>query len=368
MRINSNSGWGFLSLATAFGSLRWGMIWTTGHESWGPWLVGAAIVSLLVALLCFFWPYKNKSASITTRGADSPISNNQTGGIAIQGGHGHTINVSERPLSARWGFILFLVVAVLAIIGLFLISHSDGVIGVNSGINAPHSTFNAPSLTAAETKAVVLEALRDFKGKSSPIFHVTMGAEIGQLGPPPAPNQVTFFNAVATQPDAFIVTPILALAYFTITNVSDKPQTIQGYLIDQGKIGAVDSNPMCSISMVGRALFAIAKDYHKVQSYSTDNMLDVVLFNRGDKPLAPNEVISGWTAWDCSQFQICGAIGTFKIIVASGEVFTQKLESPPVNPNLLRSLFTRLPGEIDLGSRNIEVRRQYDLMRGGCTP
>jgi hypothetical protein len=52
----ANTCWGFLSFAVAFALARLSMIWTTGHEHWGPILLWAAGVCVALSVLCFMWP------------------------------------------------------------------------------------------------------------------------------------------------------------------------------------------------------------------------------------------------------------------------------------------------------------------------
>src|SRR5947209_3880917 len=52
----ANTCWGFLSLAVTFVLARLSMIWTAGHEEWGPRFIYAAIICGILSGLCFFWP------------------------------------------------------------------------------------------------------------------------------------------------------------------------------------------------------------------------------------------------------------------------------------------------------------------------
>jgi len=53
----ANTCWGFLSLAVAFALARLSMIWTVGHDEWGPRLIYAAIICGVLSGICFFWPF-----------------------------------------------------------------------------------------------------------------------------------------------------------------------------------------------------------------------------------------------------------------------------------------------------------------------
>jgi hypothetical protein len=90
LRMRANSAWGFLALAFVFWSLRFSMIWTTGHEEYGPYLLWAGIALAILSLICFVWPWlsgkgKSFTSDALTSGANSPVSTNQSGGISIQG-------------------------------------------------------------------------------------------------------------------------------------------------------------------------------------------------------------------------------------------------------------------------------------------
>lgn len=88
--MRANSAWGFLGLAFVFWSLRFSMIWTTGHEEFGPYLIWAGIACVVASISCFVWPWLpgrrgSMSSAARTAEAHSSISANQSGGLSFQG-------------------------------------------------------------------------------------------------------------------------------------------------------------------------------------------------------------------------------------------------------------------------------------------
>jgi hypothetical protein len=88
--MRANSAWGFLGLSFVFWSLRFSMIWTTGHEEYGSYLVWAGVVCFVASISCFVWPWFTRNRSSTsseavTATAHSSISANQSGGLSFQG-------------------------------------------------------------------------------------------------------------------------------------------------------------------------------------------------------------------------------------------------------------------------------------------
>lgn len=69
----ANSGWGFISLAVTFGLARLSMIWTTGHEYWGPILLWIAAVCTMLSVLCFLWPILRRRAWFAFRAKKIPM-------------------------------------------------------------------------------------------------------------------------------------------------------------------------------------------------------------------------------------------------------------------------------------------------------
>ena len=88
--MRASSVWGFLGLAFVFWSLRFSMIWTSGHEEYGPYLVGIGAACCIAAALCWAWP-KQRNTRGPTRARDprtnvhSSMSENQSGGFTFQG-------------------------------------------------------------------------------------------------------------------------------------------------------------------------------------------------------------------------------------------------------------------------------------------
>lgn len=69
----ANTCWGFLSLSVAFALARLAMIWTTGHEEWGPILIWAAAVCGLLSIICFLWPILSRHEGFAIREKKIPM-------------------------------------------------------------------------------------------------------------------------------------------------------------------------------------------------------------------------------------------------------------------------------------------------------
>lgn len=59
----ANSCWGFLGLAVTFFLARLSMMWTTGHEEWGPRLEYMAVICSVLTVGFFLWPQLKKMFS-----------------------------------------------------------------------------------------------------------------------------------------------------------------------------------------------------------------------------------------------------------------------------------------------------------------
>lgn len=70
----ANTCWGFVTLTVAFGLAGLTMIWTPGHEIWGPRLLYAATACGVPSLICFLWPLFKRRATIFQERPDMPIS------------------------------------------------------------------------------------------------------------------------------------------------------------------------------------------------------------------------------------------------------------------------------------------------------
>ena len=53
----ANTCWGLLAFAVTFAMARLSMVWTVGHEEWGPRLLYASIFCFVLSLTCFAWPW-----------------------------------------------------------------------------------------------------------------------------------------------------------------------------------------------------------------------------------------------------------------------------------------------------------------------
>ena len=107
----------------------------------------------------------------------------------------------------------------------------------------------------------------------------------------------TPFRAVGNGPNGPIATPIQLLLYTTIANVHPSNIHIVGYSIDVSNSGAGPWTTLCPVSMMGRTLLW-ATDPSNAFTIKTDNFLDFILL---DRKMAVDEVVSGWSAWECPE-------------------------------------------------------------------
>jgi hypothetical protein len=61
----ANTCWGFLTLTVGFALARLSMIWTVGHEEWGPRLLWAAGICFVLSMSCFLWPLLKRREAIS---------------------------------------------------------------------------------------------------------------------------------------------------------------------------------------------------------------------------------------------------------------------------------------------------------------
>ena len=70
----ANTCWGFTTIAIALGLARLAMIWTVGHEEWGPRLLYAAVFMGILSMICFLWPLFKRRGLISSIQPDMTIS------------------------------------------------------------------------------------------------------------------------------------------------------------------------------------------------------------------------------------------------------------------------------------------------------
>lgn len=185
---------------------------------------------------------------------------------------------------------------------------------------------------------------------SNPAFHVVRGNHIQQEIPPGWDGRQGF-NLLGVS-DIYVLWPLGELLTLSVTNTSDKPQTITGISVYE-RPGRFAWVKLCYISVRGRDLVFFT-DPNTATKFSTDNALEMSLLG---KTLAPSQEVRGWIAIQCPKFGKCAGLNDMRITLSSssGAKYSENLLASEVADNtLLRSSYLTM-GKIDFSEAKVRV-------------
>lgn len=192
--------------------------------------------------------------------------------------------------------------------------------------------------------AVGVTAFVYIANQDSDIFNASINPKIYN-----PPEQITAFSAISFFPDQAVISPINALLYTQITNKTSIERTISGISVESGVRRSWWPWPiwsrLCPVDLRHVDLVFMS-DPKKATRITRETNLDSKL---DEHPLAPNNTVAGWLAFECPQNSYCQPnLLRISILDSTGATHRQVLDTPTILPTLQNSTFNVIGPPIDL--------------------
>jgi hypothetical protein len=175
------------------------------------------------------------------------------------------------------------------------------------------------------------------------------------------------FDTVGAIQNGYFFTPINVLMFITVTNTSERPQTILGIGLQQsnhlfGPFWGPWKN-LCNVQLFNTRLFEldVSQGVSALQSaieIGTDNAIENALLG---KQLTPDQSVNGLIAFQCpSSMGQCGRDKfRMKLLSAAGETHIEYLPSDwrDLTANLTPSYIHVMPNRANLATGQIVVNK-----------
>jgi hypothetical protein len=184
--------------------------------------------------------------------------------------------------------------------------------------------------------------------KDVEVFNAITATRI--VNSPSRPEAMTVLLTVVEMPSEFIAHRVHQLVHLQITNRTNIARRIVGISADLGQESWwwPTWRRLCPVDLFNSQLLW-AFDFRKAILLSSEYNLENKI---RDKPIPPNESISGWMAFECPKDFACSGNAPLRIGIldASGVTSWLVMTSPAIPPTLQDS-FMRSTGQIDLTTK-----------------